>query len=118
MIALLKYLLGRLIELIMIRWIQKQMWILCAWAGYDRATIAARQTLPTKAQLTKALKDQAFLLGRRYQILQSDAISDEVRGRKLAELLADEREFLSVVKALKWATLIGRLKAEYKRRGQ
>ncbi|MBM3261307.1 hypothetical protein FJY93_02710 [Candidatus Kaiserbacteria bacterium] len=116
MYAWLKYLLGRAIEFVMRRWIMKHMYILCAWAGYDLATMAARGRTPTKEQMVAALHAQAYLLSRRYHMLTSDKTPDEARAQKLAELLTDEREFLAVIKALWWATLIGRLKAEYKRR--
>jgi len=116
MFAYMKYLLGRLIELVMRRWIMKHIYILCGWAGYDLATMAARNTQPTKAQMIEALQKQAYLLSRRYHIAMSDKTPDEVRAQKLAELLVDEREFLAVIRALRWATLIWRLKTGYKKR--
>lgn len=118
MFALLKYLLGRLIELILIRWIVRQLLIACAWAGYDLATIASRRDLPTSAQVMVALRRQSFLLERRLQILKSTSLSDEKKEERVAALLADQREFRNVIRALRLAALIRRLKEEYERRGQ
>lgn len=118
MFALLKYLLGRLIELIMMRWIVKQLLIACAWAGYDLATIASRRSLPTTAQMWAGVERQIFLLDRRLALLKASTLPDEELKEKIAELLADQREFKRVIRAMRLATFIWRLKAEYMRRGQ
>lgn len=116
--ALLKYLLGRLIELVMIRWIVKYLLIACAWAGYDLATIASRHTLPTVAQMWAGVEAQIFLLDRRLALLKSSTLPEEEIKEKVAELLTDQREFKRVILAMRLATLIWRLKGEYMRRGQ
>lgn len=118
MVALLKYLLGRLIELIMTRWIVKHLLIACEWAGYDLATIASRRSLPTTAQIWKGVAKQIFLLDRRLELLKSSTLPEEKLKEKVAELLADQRQFKRVIRAMRLATLIRRLKEEYERRGQ
>lgn len=118
MIALLKYLLGRLIELVMMRWIVKHLLIACTWAGYDLATIASRHALPTVAQIWAGVETQIFLLDRRLAFLKASTLPDEEIKEKVAALLADQREFKRVILAMRLATLITRLKADYMRRGQ